>query len=155
MRAAIAMLALAALPAVALDAPQWPPPEGVAARMRELQATMSAPEATPAQREAAREELARLLKSPAGQKSPHAPMAPRAAIEPFPRIAAPLVPVAPPPEGVARVEVVVPPRPIIVPHTGSPLVPRDDFAIDPRTGRVWKETPTGYIDPVTGRFIPR
>jgi hypothetical protein len=149
------MFALAALPAVALDAPQWPPPEGVAARMRELQQAMAAPEATPAQREAAREELARLLKSPAGQKSPHAPLAPRAAIEPFPRIAAPLVPVAPPPEGVARVEVVVPPRPIIVPHTGSPLVPRDDFAIDPRTGRVWKETPTGYIDPVTGRFIPR
>jgi hypothetical protein len=56
---------------------------------------------------------------------------------------------------VAQVEVVVPPKPIVIPQTGAALTPSGKFAIDPRTGHVLHETPGGYVDPRTGRFSPR
>jgi len=164
-RAAAAVLALAALPAAALDEAQWPPPANVEARMRELQHAIIAPDATPAQREAARAELAAMLKSPAGRARGRTPdekpvqTAPRAAIDPFPSTVSPVnvapTPAPPPAGGIAHVEVTIPPRPIVVPQTGAVLVPSDRIAIDPRTGRVMQETPAGYVDPATGRLIPR
>jgi hypothetical protein len=160
-----AVLALLALPALAAETAQWPPPAGEEARMRELQQAIIAPDATPAQREAARAELAGMLKSPAGRARGRTPdekpvHPPRAAIDPFPSVVKPvnIAPTAaapPPPGGVARVEVVIPPKPVVVPQTGSIAVPADRFAIDPRTGHVLHETPGGYVDPLTGRFTPR
>lgn len=126
--------------------------------MRELQAEISSKEATPAQREAARQELGSLLKSP-GAALPPAKSAPRAAIQPFPSIAAPTVPApnAPrvDPDDVARLEVVGPSRAIVNPSTGAPVMPLGSTVVDTRTGRVLTETPSGYMDPVTGRLIPR
>ena len=148
---------LLAFGAAAAEAPQWPPPQAEAARMRELQAEISSKESTPAQREAARRELGKLLKAP-GAAAP-AKAAPRAAIQPFPSIESPSLPLAPParvdPEDVAKLEVVAPPRAIVNPSTGAPLMPLGSTMVDTRTGRVLTETPSGYIDPVTGRLIPR
>src|SRR5437868_6363214 len=110
--AALAALALAAgviAGASAADEPQWPPPEGVQARMRELQQAIIRRDSTPAEREAAREELGSLLKSPAGQQRGRTPdekppRPARAAIDPFPSVhghASPLgvkpVDITPPP----------------------------------------------------------
>ena len=159
-RLAAASLAAIATLAAAIDTPQWPPPSGVEARMRELQGVIGAEDATPGQRESAREELSKLLKSPAGQargksrdEKPTRPA--RAAIDPYPSVVkpapAPIVP-APP---VAHVEVVVPPKLIVTPDSGSAVVPSGRFAIDPRTGSVLHEIPGGYVDPRTGQFVPR
>lgn len=160
-KAGLALLAaglLLAFGAAALEAPQWPPPEAEAARMRELQAEMSARESTPAQREAARRELAKLLKAPGAprESAPPSKLPPRAAIEPFPPIAAPaLKPAAPvDPSGVARLEVVGPSRAIVNPQTGTVVVPLGSAAIDLRSGTWLQETPSGYIDP-QGRLIPK
>src|SRR4051812_1560144 len=62
-----ALLLAAAGGAFATDEATWPPPEPVQTRMRELQAVIRSPASTMADREAAREELAGLLKSPAGR----------------------------------------------------------------------------------------
>ena len=123
--------------------------------MRELQAEISSRQATPEQREAARRELGRLLKSPGAAAPAKSP--PRAAIQPFPSIAAPTVPTAPrvDPDDVAKVEVVGPSRAIVNPATGSVVAPLGSTVVDTRTGRVLTETPSGYLDPVTGRLIPR
>ena len=84
---------------------------------------------------------------------------PRAAIQPFPSIAAPAVPAAKAPrvdpDDVARLEVVSPSRAIVNPATGAPLMPLGSTVVDTRTGRVLTETPSGYMDPVTGRLIPK
>lgn len=161
--AAAAALAGIATLAMALDSPQWPPPDATAARMRELQQVIIARDSTPAQREAAREELSGLLKSPAGQsrgRTPgEKPVRPaRAAIDPYPSVVKP-VNIAPPPAapaaGVAQVEVIVPPKPVVNPQTGSVAAPTGRFAIDPRTGNVLHEAGSGYVDPRTGQFIPR
>jgi hypothetical protein len=142
----------------AAEAPQWPPPEAQSARMRELQAEISAKESTPERREAARRELGQLLKAP-GAAPPPAKSAPRAAIHPFPPITASSVP--PPsiptvdPADVAKLEVVSPPRAIVNPSTGAPVMPLGSTIVDTRTGRVFIETPSGFMDPVTGRLIPR
>ena len=128
-------------------------------RMHELQAIMANPESTSAQREAARKELSDLLKSPAGQARPtpdEKPVhPPRAAIEPFGRIVKP--PVNPPisAPGVATMDVVVPPRLIISAPTGRPIAPSIGAAVDPRSGHILHETPSGYIDPRTGQFVPK
>ena len=61
--AALTLFALAAAIALAAETPQWPPPSGVEARMKELQAIIGSRESTAAQREAARKELAGLLKN--------------------------------------------------------------------------------------------
>jgi hypothetical protein len=153
-------LAIAVTAAAAADPAQWPPPTPVQERMHELQLTIGSREATPAQREAAREELSGLLKSPAGQargptpdekplRPAHAPLDPLPPIvKPLPR--APENPAAP----VAHVDVVVPPKPLVLP-SGSVVTPSERFAIDPRTGAVLHEIPGGYIDPRTGQVTPR
>ena len=156
-------LACAALPAAALEEAQWPPPAATVERMRSLQEALRDPQSTPAEREAAREELSGLLKSPAGQargRSPgEKPARPaRAAIDPFPSVVRPteIHTIKPPPaEGVAQLEVIAPPKPIVNPHTGSMLVPTPRFAIDARTGSVLHEIPGGYVDPRTGQVVPR
>ena len=158
-RLAAASLAAIATLAAAIDTPQWPPPSGVEARMRELQGTIGARDATPEQREAAREELSKLLKSPAGQargksrdEKPTRPA--RSAIDPYPSVVRPAeAPVASAPP-VAHIEVVVPPKPLVTPG-GAALAPSGRFAIDPRTGSVLHEIPGGYVDPRTGQFVPR
>jgi hypothetical protein len=161
--AAAACLASFATLAAALETAQWPPPEGVEARMRELQQVIGSRESTAAQRDAAREELAGLLKSPAGQQRGRSPddkrdRPARAAIEPFPSIVKPVnivPPAAPPPAGVAHIEVIVPPKPIVNPQTGTMVAPSGRFAVDPRTGNILHEAGTGFVDPRTGQFIPR
>ena len=42
------------------------------------------------------------------------------------------------------------------PYTGSVVQPSaPGVAVDPRTGGVLHETPSGYVDPRSGRFIPK
>lgn len=152
--------ALLAGQAMAVETPQWPPPEAVEARMRELQQAIIARDSTLAQREAAREELSGLLKSPAGQargRTAGEKRIARAAIDPYPSVVAPVnvAPPVPPAAGVARIEVIVPPKPVVIPHSGAAASPSGRFAVDPRTGNVLHETLGGYIDPRTGQFIPR
>ena len=156
-RRTLALCALAALPALALDQPQWPPPEGVEARMRELQQVIMARDSTPVQRDAAREELVGLLKSPAGQQrdAPTDKRPARAAIEPHGTTLVPVTPLAPPPGSVAHIEVIQPPKALIVPQTGAAVQPSSGFAIDGRTGRILHPAGNGYVDPQTGRFTPR
>lgn len=156
-------LALLATRSMALETTEWPPPEGVASRMKELQEILRGSEASPAQREAAREELASLLKSPAGQargrtpdEKPSRPA--RAAIDPYPSVLRPAPaapPAEPPPAGVARLEVLEPPKPVVDPRSGTVLPSAGPFVIDPRTGAVLHPTPGGYVDPKTGQFVPR
>ena len=149
--------------ASALETPQWPPPEGVASRMRELQLVIIDRESTLAQREAAREELSGLLKSPAGQQrgrtADEKPARPaRASLDPYPVVVAPVnvAPAPPPASGVARIEITEPPRPAINPRTGVATTPPSGrFAIDPRTGAVLHEAGNGFVDPRTGQFVPR
>jgi hypothetical protein len=148
---------------VAVEAPSWPPPPNVEARMRELQLVIIDRDSTLAQREAAREELASLLKSPSGQargRTPdeRPPRPARAAIEPFPSVISPAasraVPLPTP--GVAQVEVTEPPkRPLVVPQTGHVLIPSGRVAVDPRTGSILHEIPGGYVDPRTGQVVTR
>ena len=152
-----------ALPVAAVETPQWPPPAQTVERMRALQESIRNPEATPAQREAAREELSGLLKSPAGQARGRTPdekpaRPARAAIDPLPSMVRPteITTVRPPPaEGVARLEVTAPPRPVVIPETGIVLTPGKPVTVDPRTGGVLHEIPGGYIDPRTGQVVPR
>lgn len=153
-------LAIAATAAAAADTAQWPPPTPVQERMHELQLLIGSREATPEQREAARQELSGLLKSPAGQaRGPTAdekPLRPaHAPLDPLPGIvkALPRVP-ANPAAPVAHVEVVAPPKPLVLP-SGSVVTPSERFAIDPRTGAVLHEIPGGYVDPRTGQVTPR
>jgi hypothetical protein len=180
-RLALALLACGASLAAALESPTWPPPAATEARMRELQQVLASRDSTAPQREAAREELSGLLKSPAGQvRGRTADERPaRAAIDPFPSVVKPTpAPLVPAPgvaridgpgvarieapgvarvdvPGVARVEVIDPPRPAVNPRTGAVPAPSGRFAVDPRTGSVLHETPSGYIDPRTGQFSPR
>lgn len=161
---ALMALGLAVPPALALDTPQWPPPDAQASRIRELQAVIAARESTSAQREAAREELASFLKSPAGQQRGRTPdekppRARAAVSDPLHVETVPVTPAAPvPPSEVAHVEVIAPPKPIVIPRTGAvaaPAGPAGTFAIDPRTGNVMHGTGAGYVDPRTGQFTPR
>jgi hypothetical protein len=160
---AAAGLVCIAAHAAALETAQWPPPEATAARMRELQQVIIDRESTPTQREAAREELAGLLKSPAGQQRGRTPdekpaRPPRAAIDPFPSVVKPvnIAPTpAPPATGVAHVDVVVPPKVLLNPQSGSVIAPSGRFAVDPLTGNVLHDVGTGFVDPRTGQFIPR
>lgn len=165
MRAASIVLALslAAPAARALETATWPPPAPVQERMHELQQVIIDPASTSAQREAARGELAGLLKSPAGQsrgrtpdEKPQRPA--RAAIIPFPGVVQPLPaerPAPAPPSSVAHVEVVQPPKPIVLPGKGTAAVPVNNIAIDPLTGHVLNAVPGGYVDPRTGQFTSR
>ena len=130
--------------------------------MNALQDTLASLESTAAQREAAREELAGLLKSPAGQARGRSrdEKPARAAIDPFPSVVNPLpvsppIAAAPPSAGVARLEVIEPPRILVDPRTGAAAPRTGRFAIDPRTGSILHETPAGFVDPKTGRLVPR
>ncbi len=163
MRSALlaAALALVAANALAVEDTRWPPPKEVVERMHALEAAIRDPRSTLAEREAAREELAGLLKSPAGRAMgpPREPKLPaRAAIQPYPSVVAPLPPLekaVPPPPGLAHLQVVEPPKvPIVNPQTGSVAQPSGNFAIDPATGNVLHAVPGGYVDPRTGQFIP-
>jgi hypothetical protein len=162
-RVVAAVASLAALGALAAGEAVWPPPAPTQDRMHELQAVIRSPDSTMRQREAAREELANLLKSPAGRdretpeeqrKLPPA----RAAIEPYPSVVRPLPPIAtsvPPARGVAHLDVLPAPRPPVTnPRNGAVLAPTGRFAIDPATGAVLHEVPGGYVDPRNGRFVP-
>jgi hypothetical protein len=164
-RALAFAIAALALPAAALDTAQWPPPPETVKRMQELQHVIVDPASTLQERDAARNELSGLLRSPAGQSQadvkPSRPA--RAAIDPFASVVKPYdrVPTPPalppqPPEGVARVEVVEPPKPIVIPQTGRVAVPTSGgFVIDPQ-GRVYHPLPGGgYVDPRTGQVVPR
>jgi hypothetical protein len=160
MHAWAALLFVVALPVAATQATSWPPPDAVVSRMHELQGVISDPESSTSQREAARKELADLLKSPAGQaKGPtpdEKPVHPRAAIQPFGQIVKPAPVVSVPVPGVATVDVVVPPRITIAPQTGRAIVPSTGgTAVAPLTGHIQHETPYGYIDPRTGQFTPK
>jgi hypothetical protein len=159
-RAAALALACGVTLAGAVETTAWPPPAGVEARMHELQAVLSSRDATPVQREAARRELAALLRNPAARApTPDEKAPPRAAIEPNARIVKPAEGPVPPAPPVAHVEVVEPPKSLIaIPGTGTaavPATPDASFAIDPRTGAVLHGVPGGYIDPRTGQFVPR
>ena len=159
-RRGLAILALAALPAAAVETAAWPPPEGVAARMKQLQSVMADRAASAAQRDAARRELTLLLKSPAARARPGAADKParaaRAAIEPVPTTVIPSPNNSVPTPGVARLEIVEPPKPVLDPRMGGTLVPAPGgFALDPRTGNVLHPVPGGAVDPLTGRFVPR
>lgn len=158
------LAAVCITPTAALESAQWPPPGPVEARMRELQLLIIAPDSTAGRREAAREELSGLLKSPAGQargRTPdEKPVRPaHAPIDPYPSVVAPLAPMPSlspvAASEVARVEVTVPSRPLVNPRTGSISAPANRFAIDPRTGQVLHETGVGFVDPRTGQLTPR
>jgi hypothetical protein len=156
LRRALALLAWAASAAWAVEAPQWPPPPAVEARMRELRQVIGGRDSTREQRDAARQELGRLMMAPDAKGLPPKAHAPRAAIDPYPSVVAPAPaapPRLPPMPGVAELEVVTPPKPIVDPRTGAAIAPSAGFAIDPRTGAVLHETPAGYIDPRTGRIV--
>jgi hypothetical protein len=156
-----AAVALVPASALALEDAHWPPPKATLDRMNALEKVIGDPRSTMAERRAAREELAGLLQSPSGRAMgplPGPKLPPRAAIQPYPSVVQPLPPVGkavPPPPGVARVDVIEPPRPPVVnPQTGSVAQPAGKFAIDPATGHVLHEVPGGYVDPRTGQFIP-
>ena len=121
------------------------------ARMQALHQAINDPKSTMDQRQAAREELANLLKSPAGQAP--APRA-RAAIEPIGPIVKPATnpPISMPP--VAHVEVTQPPRTAVT-ASGIAAPASGGTAVDPRNGHVLTEAPNGYIDPRTGHFTPK
>ncbi len=130
-------------------------PAQVGARMYELQHIITNPQSTPEQRNAARAELANLLKSPAGQDRDTTSGHPaRAAIEPYGRIVKPAANPVMPEAPVAHLEVVSPPHPAVL-SNGSVVVPAGNgTAIDARTGATLHEVPGGYIDPRTGKFTP-
>lgn len=160
-RGVLALLALScALPTPAAESAAWPPSEGVATRMRELQGVLAARDSSAPQREAAREELAGLLKSPAGQARGRAadekPARPaRAAIDVVPTTVLPTPHSPIPMPGVARIEVIDPPKARIDLRSGVPAAPAGTVSFDPLTGNVLHEVPGGAIDPRTGRFTPR
>jgi len=165
-------LVLGSTAALAVDSTQWPPPPEVLEHMKVLQARIADPGASKEERAAARAELERLMKSPAGADKKTADQArkpARAAIEPFPSVMGPSTgsgrtagrtaqpeKFGPPPP-TAHVEVIDPPRkPVVDPQTGSLIQPTaPGVAVDPRTGHMLQETPGAYIDPRTGRIIPK
>ena len=161
LRAAAFVAATFALSAAAVESTSWPPPGVVADRMHELQSVIANPKSTAGQREAAREELSGLLKSPAGQSRGRMPgekplqAAPRAAIDPMGPIVRPAANPAVAVPGVATMEVIVPPKITVAPLTGAQVAPSGRTAVDPRTGNVLHDAGNGFVDPRTGQFTPR
>lgn len=129
--------------------------------MQELHQVINDPKSSAEQRQAAREELGNLLKSPAGQApagatpGEKAARAPRAAIQPAGPVVKPATnpPISAPP--VAHVDVTQPPRTNVTPSGKAAAPATNGTAIDPRNGHVLTETPSGYIDPRTGQFTPK
>lgn len=134
-------------------APAWPPSAATQERITELRGVLSSREASPAQREAARRELAAVLRSPASPREPVTPSIapPRAAIAPFPAITSPLaiLPSAP------AATVVPAPRAIPAWPDAEREMPASRFQVHPSGGAVLVETPQGYVDPRTGHRIPK
>ena len=159
-RVASLVVALIAFPAFALESAQWPPPGDEEARMQELRQVIVARDSTPAQRESAREELMGLLMSPGARARGPLPEKKRTAraavVDPVAVEPVPVAPAPPPPGGVAHIEVIEPPKPVIIPNTRIVVAPTTGtFAIDPRTGHILHGAGTGFVDPRTGQFIPR
>ena len=162
LRAALVALLVAAAPvaAAAVDPADWPPAPAVQKRMAELQAVIRDPAASTTERDSARNALRRLLKSRVARdevEREDRERPARAAIEPFPSVVkpaeSPVVRVPAPP--VAHIDVVVPPKPLIIQNNGAAAIASPGVAIDPRTGQILHETPGGYVNPRTGEFIPR
>ena len=154
--------AIATIPAeaAATQTTAWPPPPEVLGRMRDLQTVIANPASSKEERAGARAELERLMKAPgaASRKPTDARPPARAAIDPFPSVVRPIEGKLPSPP-TARLEVIQDtplPRPAINPSTGSVIQPSaPGVAVDPRTGHLLHETPAGYIDPRSGRFVPK
>ena len=159
---AAACILASACAALAADPIEWPPSPAVQLRMTELQGALHDPASTPEQRDRARAELTRLLKSKSArdavEKADEAKRPPRAAIDPFPSVVKPLPPQAAskaPAPPVAHVDVIEPPKPAIIQRSGVPAIPTTGAAVDPTTGQILHQVPNGYINPRTGEFIPR
>ena len=157
---AVLALVVAGLPAIAADAPAWPPAPELRSRMLELQAAIQDPAVSGEARRAARAELIKLLRNPgAAPVDPDKPRAARAAVPPMPAQspvqAAPPSPalIGPPPD-VATLTAAPRAIPPVDPQSGRVLVPNGRAAVDPVTGRVLQQAPGGYVDPGTGRFVP-
>ena len=123
--------------------------------MQALHHVINDPKSTMDERQAAREELVNLLKSPAGQNEGPLPSKPaRAAIQPLGPIVKPATdpPIVAAP--VAHIEVTQPPKPAVT-TGGTVVVPAGNgFAVDTRNGRTLREVPGGFVDPRTGQFTP-
>lgn len=149
------LAALALVGGAVAAEPAWPPGPAAQARIDELRRTIGDPASTAAQRQAAREELVRLLMSPSATGKTIAPLPPRAAIEPAPPARPPAPPQANPPMAITPV---APPAraPLPVPDgKGGTVVPQGKTAVDPRTGATLVDVGNGWVDPATGRFVPK
>ncbi|MCL4688440.1 MAG: hypothetical protein KJ007_07715 [Burkholderiales bacterium] len=133
----------------------WPPGPAAQARIDELRRVIGDAAATAAQRQAAREELVRLLMSPSATGKTVAPLPPRAAIDPVPPARAPTPAQATPPPAITPV---APPVRATLPvpdGKGGTVVPQGKTAVDPRTGATLVDVGNGWVDPATGRFVPK
>lgn len=134
----------------------WPPDEAGAARLAELRGVLGSPASTPAQREAARAEMLKMILS--RPDAPAATMPPRAAVTPEGAAAGAAIPptMRPP---VPPVAPVAPPvkasPPAIAPATGAVLVPQGPGYVDPATGRLYQPVAGGFVDPATGRLVAK
>jgi hypothetical protein len=152
-----AIFAIASITAGAAE-PVWPPATDAASRLEDLRAVLMSATSTPAERQAAREEMMKMIVNDAAPRRP-AQMPPRAAVdsprsvfEGKPDLAKPLPP-APPRNTVAPSEPLA--SPTVNPATGATLVPLGRSVVDPATGRMYHEVPGGYLDPATGQFVPK
>ena len=153
-RAALLVFLAFAAPAMAADA-AWPPPPETQSRIEALRRTLGDAASTAAERQAAREELVRLLMHPSASAKPLPAMPARAAVDPLAPAALPAIP-APP--ATPRITPVAPPAMPVAPipdNRGGTVVPSGKNVIDPRTGAVLIDTGNGWVDPATGRFVPR
>lgn len=146
-------LVAASLP---LAAAGWPPDEAGTARLVELRAVLGDAASTPAQRDAARAEMLKMILS--RPDAPAATMPPRAAVAPEAASAGAVIPATkrPPVPTVSRV---APPAkaapPMIAPATGAVLAPQGPGYVDPATGRLYQPVAGGYVDPATGLFVAK
>ena len=152
-RCFLAALALAGH-AVAAE-PAWPLEPAAQARIEELRRVIRDAAATAAQRQAAREELVRLLMSPSAAGKTVAPLPPRAAIDPAPPAKAPTPPQATPPPAITPVAPPVRATPPVPDGKGGTVMPQGKTAVDPRTGATLVDVGNGWVDPATGRFVPK
>jgi hypothetical protein len=155
--AGVLAILLLATAAHAADA-TWELPSESAARLGALRAVLGDSRSTPADRDAARAEMMRMIlanpDSPPPKKMPPraAVTVPADALVKKPEVAK-VVPVGP---SVTRVAPPVPPSPpVTVPETGTVLQPQGAGYVDPATGRYFQAVPGGFIDPATGRFVPK
>jgi hypothetical protein len=153
----LAMLAIASTGAGAAE-PTWPPAADAARRLQELRAVLISPASTPAERQAAREEMMKMIVNEGAAARP-APMPPRAAVESPRSVFEGRPDLAKPVPPTPAVSTVAPPAPaaapVVNPASGATLLPQGRSAVDPATGRIYHEVPGGYLDPLTGQFVPK